>query len=113
MLSEPANQTVATDVALTPGQDIVPDAPPRRQRATYARALTVTLSLLVLGAAVWQALRLDLAEVTALVPSSPLFAVTYLATPLVNVLIFHVFWCARQGNDGHSDRWEISVTLHT
>lgn len=63
---------------------------------SWSRALTMALSLLVLAAAVWQARNLNLADITALVPSSPLFwavfVVSYLAGPASEWIIFRKLW---------------------
>lgn len=68
----------------------------RDRKWTWSRALTMTLSLFVLGAAVWQARSLNLADITALVPRSPLFwavfAVSYLAGPASEWIIFRKLW---------------------
>ena len=68
----------------------------RAGKWTWSRVLTMALSLLVLGAAVWQARGLNLADITALVPSSPLFwvvfAVSYLTGPASEWVIFRRLW---------------------
>ena len=68
----------------------------RGRKWTWSRALTMALSLFVLAAAVWQARSLNLADITALVPTSPLFwavfAISYLAGPASEWLIFRRLW---------------------
>ena len=68
----------------------------RGGRWSWSRALTTALSLLVLAAAVWQARSLNLADITALVPTSPLFwivfAASYLAGPASEWIIFRKLW---------------------
>lgn len=72
------------------------EAQDRGSRMTLGRILTMALSLLVLAAAVWQARSLDFADVTALIPTSPLFwivfAISYLAGPLSELAIFSRLW---------------------
>jgi hypothetical protein len=97
----PPEKTVTdTTLALSPS-----DPPPggyafepqdRGSKWTWSRVLTMALSLLVLGAAVWQARSLNLADITALVPTSPLFwavfAVSYIAGPASEWIIFRKLW---------------------
>lgn len=68
----------------------------RGSKWTWSRALTMALSLLVLVAAVWQARSLNFDDITALVPSSPLFwgvfALSYLAGPASEWVIFRKLW---------------------
>lgn len=68
----------------------------RGRRWSWSRVLTTALSLLVLAAAVWQAQTLDVADITALLPSSPLFwivfAVSYLTGPAGDWIIFRKLW---------------------
>jgi hypothetical protein len=73
----------------------------RRRRMTWGQALTTALSVLVLGAAVWQAAQLRLADITALIPEASLFwlvlAARYFAVPAFDWVIFHRLW--RVGRD--------------
>lgn len=68
----------------------------RQRRLTWGKALTTIFSLLVLGAALWQARTLNVADISALVPTSPLFwvlfAITYLVSPFSDWLIFRKLW---------------------
>lgn len=68
----------------------------RKPVLTWARAASAILSLLVIGAAVSQARNIDLVVITKLVPASPvfwtLFAVSYLAGPVSEWLIFRRLW---------------------
>lgn len=87
-----------TTLALSPS-GAPPDAAKPQERGarwSWGRALTMALSLLVLGAAVWQARDLELADITALVPSSPLFwgvfALSYLIGPAGDWVIFRRLW---------------------
>jgi len=72
------------------------EAQDKRRRITWTNALTTALSLLVLAAALWQARSLNLTDITRLVPTSPLFwavfAVSYLAGPASEWLIFRKLW---------------------
>lgn len=100
--AQPAPEKAMTDatLALVPASamaSVDSYAPPGRASGwTWSRALTTALSLLVLAAAIWQARRLDVADITALVPSSPLFwgvfAASYLAGPAGDWLIFRKLW---------------------
>lgn len=87
-----------TTLAISPAESaaLALTAPPGGRRLTWGRALTIVLSLVVLGAAVWQTRSLDLADITALVPRSPLFwavfALSYLAGPAGDWLIFRQLW---------------------
>jgi len=68
----------------------------RSRKLTLGKALTTAFSLIVLAAALWQARSLDIHDITALVPSSPLFwvlfTVTYLVAPFGDWLIFRKLW---------------------
>lgn len=68
----------------------------RSRRLTWGKALTTVFSLLVLGAALYQARSLNIGDITALVPTSPLFwalfALTYLVAPFSDWLIFRKLW---------------------
>lgn len=72
------------------------EAQDRKRKWSWGQILTTALSLLVLAAAVWQARSLNLSDITALVPSSPLFwlvfALSYLAGPASEWLIFRKLW---------------------
>ena len=85
-----------TTLALSPSDRLALEPQDRGRRLTWGRALTMALSILVLAAAVWQARSLDLADITALVPRSPLFwavfAVSYFAGPASDWLIFRKLW---------------------
>lgn len=89
-----------TTLALPPGDGTDPGfalaLPKPARRMTWSRALTLVLSVLVLAAAVWQARSLNLADITALVPASPLFwivfALGYFAGPAGDWLIFRKLW---------------------
>ncbi len=98
LTDQPLADTAMPDatLALAPA-DRLSLAPPRRSRKpSLGRVLTTALSVLVLAAAVWQARSLDLADITALVPVSPLFWVVfivgYLAGPAGDWLIFRRLW---------------------
>lgn len=96
--SDPGADKAMTDttLALPPNTGFAFEAQDRGRRLTWGNALTMALSILVLAAAVWQARSLDLADITALVPSSPLFwlvfVVSYLAGPASEWLIFRKLW---------------------
>lgn len=68
----------------------------RPSRFSWSRAFSVVLSLLVIATAVYQARAISLAEITAMIPSSPLFwavfAVSYLAGPFSEWFIFRRLW---------------------
>lgn len=85
-----------TTLALKPGDGFGFEPQDRGRKLTWSSALTMALSLLVLGAAVWQARSLNLADITALVPTSPLFwivfAISYLAGPASEWVIFRRLW---------------------
>lgn len=94
----PERNLTAPTIPLSPvnGAGDLSDTQPRRRRFTWTQGLTTVLSLLVLTAALWQARSLNLADITALVPSSPLFwivfALGYLAGPGGDWLIFRRLW---------------------
>lgn len=93
----PPDKTMTnTTLAVSPGKGFALEPQDRGLRLTWGRALTIVLSVLVLAAAVWQARSLDLTHITALVPTSPLFwivfAVSYLAGPASEWLIFRRLW---------------------
>lgn len=97
----PSDKAVTdTTLAFSPAgaspQDYTFEPQDRGSKWTWSRALTMALSLLVLGAALWQARSLDLADITAMVPTSPLFwavfAVSYLAGPASEWIIFRKLW---------------------
>ncbi len=99
MLNEqPPPDKVMTDttIALSPGAGYAFEPQDRGPWLTWSRALTMGLPLLVLAAALWQARSLDHADITALVPTSPLFwavfALAYLAGPFSEWLIFRKLW---------------------
>jgi len=83
-------------LAIAPADTFTFEAQDRKLRMSWGRALSIVLSLLVLGAALYQARSVDLADVTRLVPHSPvfwfLFAVSYLAGPMSEWLIFRRLW---------------------
>ena len=85
-----------TTLALSPSDGPFFEPQDRGRKLTWSGALTMALSLLVLAAAVWQARSLNFADITALVPTSPLFwlvfAVSYLAGPFSEWLIFRKLW---------------------
>ena len=85
-----------TTLALSPSDGAFFEPQDRGRKLTWSGALTMALSLLVLAAAVWQARSLNLHDITELVPSSPLFwlvfAVSYLAGPFSEWLIFRRLW---------------------
>ena len=89
-------ETMDTTLASPPGGGLALEPQDRRQRLSWSGALTMALSILVLVAAVWQARSLELSDITALVPSSPLFwvvfAVSYMAGPASDWLIFRKLW---------------------
>ncbi len=90
------NPTLALSPSDGAASDYAFEPQDRRGTWTWSRVLTMALSLLVLAAALWQAQTLDLADITALVPSSPLFwavfALSYLAGPASEWLIFRKLW---------------------
>jgi hypothetical protein len=94
----PSPDKVMTDatLALPPAIDLALEPKGRASRLTWGRALTMVLSILVLAAAIWQARELDPADITALVPASPLFWVVfflgYFAGPAGDWLIFRKLW---------------------
>lgn len=102
MLNAPPPDKAVTDttLALSPSDGATDgyafEPQDRGSKWTWSRALTMVLSLLVLGAAVWQARSLNLADITAMVPTSPLFwavfAVSYLAGPASEWIIFRKLW---------------------
>ena len=102
MLNEPTPpDKVMTDtaLALSPGDGAAGYAfepQDRGRKWSWSGVLTMALSLLVLGAAVWQARSLNLADITALVPTSPLFwavfVASYLAGPASEWVIFRKLW---------------------
>lgn len=101
MLNDPTPPDKAvteTTIALSPrdGAASIFEPQDRGQGWSWGRALTMALSLLVLVVAVWQARNLDFADITALVPSSPLFwalfAVSYLVGPASEWVIFRKLW---------------------
>lgn len=105
MLNQPTPPEKAmteTALALSPGAAAGPvpgyafEPQDRGRQWSWSGALTMALSLLVLAAAVWQARTLDLADITALVPTSPLFwvvfAVSYLIGPASEWVIFRKLW---------------------
>ena len=85
-----------TTLALSPSDGPFFEPQDRGRKLTWSGALTMALSLLLLAAAVWQARSLNFADITALVPTSPLFwlvfAVSYLAGPFSEWLIFRKLW---------------------
>ena len=98
MLNEnpPKPPMADNSLALTPADGAAFEPQDRAARITWGRAMTMALSLLVLAAAAWQARELQLADITALIPYTPLFwlvlAARYLATPAFDWLIFHRLW---------------------
>ena len=98
LINDPPPDKVMTDttLALSPSDGAFFEPQDRGRKLTWSGALTMALSLLVLAAAVWQARSLNLQDITALVPSSPLFwlvfAVSYLAGPFSEWLIFRKLW---------------------
>lgn len=96
MLNDKPTEKPVTDIALDPRQDFALEAQDRPSGMSWGRALTIGLSLFVLGAALWQATKLDLSQVASLIPSSPafwlVFGVTYLVGPASNFLIFRMLW---------------------
>jgi hypothetical protein len=97
----PPDKTMTdTALALSPGDGAASgyafEPQDRPGRWTWSRVLTMALSLLVLAAAVWQARSLDLADIAALVPASPLFwivfGISYLVGPASEWVIFRRLW---------------------
>jgi hypothetical protein len=88
--------TMETTLASSPGGALALEPQDRRNGLTWGRVLTMALSILVLAAAVWQARSLQLADITALVPVSPvfwlIFALSYMAGPASDWLIFRKLW---------------------
>jgi hypothetical protein len=88
--------TMETTLASPPGGALALEPQDRRNGLTWGRVLTMALSILVLAAAVWQARSLQLADITALVPVSPvfwlIFALSYMAGPASDWLIFRKLW---------------------
>lgn len=72
------------------------DPQDRKAMPTRERLAGTLLSLIVVGAAIYQARGLDFATILALVPTSPafwgLFALTYLIGPATDWFIFHRLW---------------------
>ena len=83
-------------LALSPIDELALAVPRRSRKPSWARVLTTALSVLVLAAAVWQARSLDFADITELMPASPLFWVVfvlgYLAGPAGDWMIFRRLW---------------------
>ncbi|MFW2351032.1 hypothetical protein [Qipengyuania sp.] len=83
-------------VALHPTDDIVLEPQDRKPRFSPARVAGAALSLGVLGASLYQLRTLSFAAVVELVPTSPLFwglfALSYLAGPLSEWIIFRRLW---------------------
>lgn len=79
-----------------PGPALGFEAQDRSRTLTWGKALTTVFSLLVLGAALYQARALDIRDITALVPTSPLFwalyVIAYLVSPFSDWLIFRKLW---------------------
>ena len=75
-----------------------------KPKLTWARVFGAILSLLVIGAALNQARTVDLATMTGLVPTTPvfwaLFCISYLAGPLSEWLIFRRLWHVGPGAFG-------------
>lgn len=76
----------------------------RKARPTWERVAGTILSLIVVGAALYQARDLDIAEILELVPTSltfwGLFAISYLIGPATDWFIFHRLWGVGAGAFG-------------
>ena len=98
MLNEDESETAMNDqLATMPrGEGFSLEAHDKVSGLSWGRLLTMALSVLVLAAAVWQARSLNVHDITALIPSSPLFwivfAISYLAGPLSDLVIFGRLW---------------------
>ena len=96
MLNDKPTDQPVTDIALDPRQDFALEAQDRPSGISWGRAVTIVLSVLVLGAALWQAGKLDFSDVAGLIPTSPLFwivfATAYLIGPASDFLIFRKLW---------------------
>ncbi len=83
-------------LALAPTGPLAFEPQDRKTRPTPGGVLGTVLSLIVVGAAVYQVGDLDLATILALVPTSPafwgLFAVSYLIGPASDWFIFQRLW---------------------
>lgn len=103
MLNDKRQSARRPETALALPADDAPlfEAQDRAPRLTWGRAFTIGLSLLVLAAAAWQARELQLTDITALIPWSPLFWLVfmarYLSTPAFDWLIFHRLWGVGRG----------------
>ncbi|MBD3774174.1 MAG: hypothetical protein IE921_11415 [Rhodobacteraceae bacterium] len=92
-MSDPA---LAIAPAISPADEFDITPQDRRPPLTLARIAGMALSLLVIGASLYQVRELDFAEVRAMIPSSPLFwilfVVSYLAGPASEWIIFRRLW---------------------
>lgn len=68
----------------------------RKAMAALGGVLGTSVSLIIVGAAIYQARNLDLAKIVGMMPASPtfwgLFAITYLAGPAGDWFIFRRLW---------------------
>lgn len=92
----PAKAMTESAFMPSPDEGGVAAPPDRKRRMTWGQALTMALSILVLAAAVFQARSLRVEDITAMVPTSPLFWIvfplSYLAGPAGDWLIFRKLW---------------------
>lgn len=83
-------------LALAPTETFTFEPQDRKAMPTREGVIGAILSLVVVGAAIYQARGLDFAMILGLVPTSPtfwsLFAVSYLIGPASDWLIFHRLW---------------------
>ena len=85
---------------MTPDQaaidPIVPEAGASPRTPAWARHLTTALSLIVLGAVIWQLTHIDFAEMWRLMPTSPLFWLLFIASYMTGVgfdwILFRRLW---------------------
>ncbi|WP_246623530.1 hypothetical protein [Sphingomonas colocasiae] len=91
-------------LALAPTEAFAFEPQDRKARLAPGSVLGALLSLIVVGAAIYQARDLDLATIVALVPASPafwgLFAISYLIGPASDWFIFHRLWGVGAGAFG-------------
>jgi hypothetical protein len=83
-------------IAVGPAEFAIPEPQDRGAAITLARVASLVLSLLVIAAAFAELRHLRLADIAALVPTSPLFwsvfALAYLTGPLSEFVIYRRLW---------------------
>lgn len=91
-------------IAIAAAEALLPEPQDRRPALTLAGALSIALSLLVVVAALGELRHLRLADITALVPSSPAFwaiyALAYLTGPVSEFVIYRRLWAIGAGAFG-------------